>query len=111
MGASSATGKGNGASNKPGIVQLQEFSNSVILAAGYAEGSEVVASPPGFNNLVEFDVPLEGPSDRYVVMVTTLNGGYAYVSTMQENDDGNFYRFGVVVEADCNFMYLVAKVK
>lgn len=109
MGASSVTGVGIGDSNKFTTKELSILANApAIVAAGHVESTAVMSSPPSNGNTVEFPNPLQGSASNYVVMLTSQNGGIAYVNELNENDDGNFTGFSFVTEADCNLMYLVA---
>ena len=113
MGATSVDGTGPGISTRPTITKIQTLMNApAIYAAGYIEAVEddIPTSPPSTGNEIEFDPPFEGPSSRYVVMLTTLNGGYAYVYDMDEDVDGNFNSFSFISESAGTVMYMVVKV-
>jgi hypothetical protein len=112
MGASSVTGvSGAGMSGKATTNELSKLANGpAIMFSGYVESEDIVVSPPAIGNTIVFPQPLQGSSDNYVVLLTTLNGGYAYVTDMDENDDGDFIGFSFATEAECSMMYLVAKV-
>lgn len=110
MAASSVSGTGPGDSNKPNTSDLASFVNGpLIVATGYAESAEA-ASPPSSTNAVTFPVPLPGGVENYVIMLTTQNGGYVYVSDTDEDEEGNFTGFSFLTEEDCSVMYMVAKV-
>lgn len=112
MTASSVTGKGGGASGKLTTKELSALAvGPAIYAAGVAAISDLLASPPteGSTNSVTLPIPLVGGADAYVVLLTTLNGGKAYVTSMDDDGDGNFVSFDVSVEADCDVMYMVVK--
>jgi hypothetical protein len=111
MTAATTTGRGHGSSNKFTTKELAKIANGpVIMVAGYAESQGGVASPPSSSDVVVFPTPLEGGSENYVVLLTTQNGGYAYVNNLNENADGDFIGFSFLTETDCSLMYLVAKV-
>lgn len=108
--SSSATGKGPGASNKVTTKELAALANGpTIHVTGYVESEDLATSPPVTGNSVVFPQPLTGGYENYVVILTTLNGGYAYVTDMDENSAGNFTGFSFGTEAECSLMYLVAK--
>lgn len=108
MTASSATGKGLGNSNKPTSKELAKAANGpVILAAGRVNAEENM-SPPASSNIVRFPYPLPGDADDYVVILTTLNGGSAYVTDMFESN-GHFTGFAVLPESESTVMYMVCK--
>jgi hypothetical protein len=109
MAASSVTGTGPGASNKVTTKQLAVLANGpTILIAGTVEAAEVVSSPPTNGGTITFPEVLAGSSDDYVVLLTTQNGGSAYVSAMHEVS-GNFSGFTYVTEEECTAMYMVTK--
>ena len=111
MTASSVTGVGSGSSNKLTTQGLASLANGpAIIFSGYVESQDIVVSPPAIGNTIVFPQSLQGSSDNYVVLLTTLNGGYAYVTDMDENDDGDFIGFSFATEAECSMMYLVTKV-
>lgn len=111
MGASSVTGTGVGASNKLTTTELATLANGPsIYLTGYVESEDISLSPPSTGNTIVFPKALEGSADEFVVMLTTLNGGYAYVTDTDEDDDGNFSGFSFATEAECSLMYLIAKV-
>jgi hypothetical protein len=110
MTASSATGIGLGASEKLTTNQLAILANGPsIIFAGFAEADTGVSSPPSEIGSVTFPYPLTD-ANKYVVLVTTINGGYAYVAARDIDDDGTFHGFTVIAEAECTYMYLVARV-
>ena len=110
MAASSVTGTGPGASNKLTTTELASLANGpTICLTGYVESEDIATSPATIGNTIVFPQVLPGSSDDYVVLLTTLNGGYAYVTDMDENDDGDFIGFSFGTEAECSMMYLVAK--
>lgn len=110
MGASSITGVGQGASNKLTTKELSILAKApTIVVAGHAESDGGNMSPPSYGNSVTFPNPLEGGTENYVVMLTTQNGGYAYVNEMNEDSDGNFTDFSFITESDCTLMYIVSK--
>lgn len=110
MGATSTQGVGSGQANKPSINDLAYLSNAPsILIAGRVE-SGPLSSPPIETGIVTFNQPLPGSPDNYVVTLTTLNGGTAYVALMSDDSNGNFSGFICVAEAECTVMYIVTKV-
>ena len=111
MSATSVTGVGPGASNKPTTNELSALANGPsIIFTGIVASEDTVSSPPIATNTVSFPYALEGGADNYVVMLTTINGGAVYVSDRDEDDDDNFTGFSFVTEAECDVMYLVSKV-
>jgi hypothetical protein len=111
MGASSVTGSGAGSAGTVTSKDLAILANGpTIIFTGIAEGEENVSSPPNpAANTVVFPYALEGSADAYVVILTTINGGYAYI-TDRDEADGYFTGFSFACEADGSVMYLVAKV-
>lgn len=111
MAASSVTGAGSGASNKLTTLELASLANGPsIIVSGYLESEDMAVSPPASGNTILLPRPLQGSSDNYVVLLTTINGGYAYITDMDENDDGDFIGFSFLTEAECSIMYLITKV-
>lgn len=112
MPATSVTGKGKGAANKPTFDEMSTSTNGpVIIFTGIVESTEGVSSPPTEgSNTVNFPYPLEGGEDKYVVILTTINAGYVYVSDRDEDDDGKFTGFTFITETEGSVMYLVARV-
>lgn len=114
MTASSVTGRGQGASDKLTTKELAALAvGPSIYAAGVVAGTTIASSPPPDDGTtsgrVTFPTPLPGGSDQYVILLTSLNGGAAYVAVMNDDDDGNFASFIVSVETDSDVMYLVVK--
>jgi hypothetical protein len=112
MTASSTTGVGRGSSNKATVKELSALANAPsILIAGVVESEGIAASPPADpGNEVVFPTPIIGGSENFIVLLTTQNGGYAYITSMNENDDGNFSGFNFATESECTLMYLVTKI-
>ena len=107
MSATSSTGVGIGHCNKADVRQLAIFDNGPnILMSGIAT-SVGMSSPPSETGSVTFTEPFENGSDDYVVMLTSLNAGYAYVIDMEENEDGKFIGFSFISESEGEVMYLV----
>lgn len=108
MTASSVTGRGEGASNKPTTNELAILNNGPqIIFAGSVEGVMPPASPPMMGmNTVSFPYPLPGNPDNYVIQLTGLNSGYAYVSARFVNASG-FTGFEFVSQASGAVMYTV----
>lgn len=110
MSSTSSTGKGQGASDKFNTNQLNILANAPsIIFTGIIEAEEGITSPPSVSSTVTFPYALEGAASNYVVLLTTINGGYAYVTALHETS-GDFTGFSCTVEADCSLMYLVSKV-
>lgn len=108
MAATSITGKGLGLCNKATLKDLSLAANGpTIHFAGVVASDDLVTSPPTTGNTIAFPYPLSGGSENYVVMLTTLNGGYAYVTDLDENGDGDFSGFSFATEAECDLMYTV----
>jgi hypothetical protein len=111
MAATTSQGTGHGSANKETVTELSILANGpVIMFSGIVESVESLASPPADTNTIVFPYPLAGGMDKYVVLLTTINGGMAYVADRDEDSDGNFTGFTFVAEAECSVMYLVAKV-
>lgn len=108
MGATSATGRGQGASNKPTTVQLAAFANGPnCYMTGRLEtvqATDPPVSPDVPMATVVLPTPLPGTEDDYVVLVTSLNAGAAYVMSMNDDDTG-FTGFIVTSEAEGTVMY------
>ena len=117
MGATTATGTeaGPGASNKPTTTELAIQANGPkIVFTGIVDssggGESPPSSPPAATNTVSFPYSLIGGMDKYVILLTSVNGGDAYVSDRDEDEDGNFIGFSFVSEVEGLVMYLVAEV-
>lgn len=112
MAAESVTGVGQGASNKLTTKELAILANGPsIFLSGYASSVTIEeSSPPSVGNTVTFPQPLTGSHDNYVVLLTTINGGDAYVNVMTNNSDSNFISFFFITEFECDVMYIVASV-
>lgn len=108
MGASSVTGKGLGSSKKLTGKELSSLANGPkIYFSGIIAGESVPTSPPSSNmNTVVFPYALEGGAENYVVMLTSINGGYTYITDLDETD-GNFTGFSFAVEEESDVMYMV----
>lgn len=118
MGATSTEGVGSGASEKPSINDLAIWANGPqILYSGLAESedSEII-SPPSTIGSVTLPVPLPGLAEDYCVILTTLNGGAAYIIDMDDDDldgddeDDHFVGFSFYTESACTVMYIVVQV-
>lgn len=110
MSATSVTGKGLGKSAKLTTNELATLANGPsIIFTGITNVVSVISSPPSISTSVTFPYPLPGGADKYVVLLTTINGGNAYIATRTESN-GNFTGFIAVADTDCTVMYLVAKV-
>lgn len=113
MAATTSQGTGHGASNKETTQELSILANGPqIIFAGRVEGITPNTSPASETgvNTITFPYVLAGGSDKYVVLLTTVNGGNVYVSDVDEDGDGNFSGFSFIAEAECTVMYLVTKV-
>lgn len=109
MAASSVTGKGLGSSKKITTKDLASLNNApAIYIAGVVESEEVLVSPPTSGNEVVFPSPLAGGSENYVVILTTISGGSAYVTDLNEVN-GNFSGFEFITGTECTVMYIVVK--
>ena len=112
--ATSVTGvSGAGTSGKYTTTELAILANGPsIFFTGIIEvdgsSSSPPSSPPSSTNTLVFPYALVGGAEHYVVLLTTLNGGAAYVTDTDEDSDGNFIGFSLIAEADCSVMYLVA---
>lgn len=121
MSASSTTGTGLGFSPVLTNKELTNIRNQnpQIIFCGYASatgGAESV-SPPAEISDVYFPYSLDGDSTHYVVMLTTVGGGVAYVGEMHEEADGDsptgvgsFSGFSVLTTAECDVMYMIVKI-
>lgn len=112
MTASTISGRGIGACGKATLRDLAELANGPsILISGIVASVDVDASsPPSSFATVVFPKPFPGGADKYVVFVTTLNGGMSYVTAKDEDDSGNFTGFTAYSDSECDLMYMVAKV-
>ena len=115
MAASSVTGAGEGSSRKITTTELATLVNAPsIIFTGIIDAGDVVASPPSSppatNDTVTFPYILTGGADSYVIMLTSINAGYVYVSDRDEDEEGNFSGFSFVAETEGLIQYLVAKV-
>lgn len=110
MTAASTTGTGLGVSGKPNSGQLATLSQgpSIVVAGTIASVESDITSPPTPTADVVFPEPLIGTSDDYVILLTTVNAGSAYVAVVVEDDDaGTVTGFGLVSEFEGDVMYLV----
>lgn len=123
MGASSVTGvSGHGDSGKATLNDLSRWANGpTILMAGIATAGPLeVSSPPtegveGTGTVV-FPTPFPGLGEEHCVILTTLNGGVAYVIDMDDQDldgddeDDHFTGFTFLTQYECDVMFIVTKV-
>lgn len=111
MGASSVTGTGTGASEKVTTTELAILANAPsIIFTGIVESSNSDnSSPPTNSATVVFPYVLPYASSNYVVILTSLNGGYSYVSSKDETG-GKFSGFSCITQSEGSAMYLVAAV-
>lgn len=114
MGATSVTGtSGVGESKKLTTKELSIMANAPsIIFTGTIETVDAVGSTsPPLGNIanVIFPYPLEGDHSKYVVLLTTISGGFGQVTDFEDTDNG-FEGFTIYTEAECTTMYLVAKI-
>lgn len=111
MAATTSQGTGAGAADKPSINELATLVNvgPNIIFAGSVESGAALSSPPAQLGVVVFPYTLAGDSSEYVILLTTINGGYAYVAAVNESEDG-FRGFTCLAESECTVMYMVASV-
>lgn len=111
MAGSSVTGTGLGASGKVTTTELAALAiGPAIYAAGSVEAVESgPSSPPAPVNTVVLPYPLPGPADNYVIMLTTEQAGYAYVTDIVDDSDGNLTGFSLIAESEGTVMYLIAR--
>lgn len=117
MAAQTTEGTGNGSVENVTTHNLSKVNNGPsILIAGVVSAAELLSSPPAIGNTVTFQVPLPGLGEEHCVILTTLNGGYAYVTDMddqdldEDNEDDHFTGFSFYTESECDVMYIVTKV-
>jgi len=111
MAATTSQGTGHGSANKETTTELAILANGpVIMVAGVVESTSQNTSPASDGNTVVFPYPLTGGMDKYSVILTTVNGGLAYISDRDEDGDGKFTGFSFITETDCTVMYIVVKV-
>lgn len=113
MGATTTTGTGKGNSRKLTVKELSMLANGpTILVAGRSEseGGGAISSPPIPSSRVIFPNPLPGSPDNYVVIMTSINAGNAYVADMTEDINGDFSGFYYVSDTEGTVMYIVTKV-
>lgn len=111
MGAQSVTGAGSGDSRKLTTTELAILANAPsILVSGVIRSVEGVPSSPPSSPSAMVVFPTPFPGMDYNVFLTTKNGGAAYVTLMDEDDDGNFSGFSVAAETECDVMYMVTKI-
>lgn len=111
MGATSVTGKGAGAVDSYSTQQLhtQELNqlNIIYSGRGSNDGSPPL-SPSGYAGTVVFSSPLFGSGDKYNIIITSINGGFSYVSGFTESGD-NLLGFTFITEYESDIMYIVCK--
>lgn len=109
MSATSITGKGLGLCGKATLKDLSLAANGpIIYFSGLVTAGNLATSPSSIGNNINFVYPLSGGSHNYVVILTTVNGGYAYINELNEDDNGDFSGFSFITEAECDLMYIVA---
>jgi hypothetical protein len=111
MTATSVTGKGAGASDKPTLADLAiAASGPVILIADVSSATTFgFSSPPSSGNTVRFPSPLPGGANKYVVSLTSHVAGLVYLYEFIENGAGDFIGFSYIAEAEGEVHYLVVK--
>lgn len=117
MTASSATGRGNGDSNKPTLTDLARWANGpIIMAAGRVvvaplDEEEPPTSPPssGYTD-VNLPYPLPGVADDYSIFLTPSDGAsQAWIVNIVDNDDLNMTGFTIAADTDGDVMYMVVR--
>ena len=81
-----------------------------IIFTGYAEAEAIYTSPPSNSSVVSFPYALTGGVDSYVILLTTINAGYAYVVERLTDRNGNFSGFSCITQYEGTVMYLVSKI-
>lgn len=116
MGTTSVSGKGNGNSKKLSLkdLSLMLSNGPYVIFAGTSTPTQGGSSPPSSPPMavigeVIFPYVLEGGSSNYSVLLTTKNSGYAYTTSLNEDDDGNFTGFDYRVSSGGDVMYMVVK--
>lgn len=110
MSATSATGTGPGAANKPTSKELATFTNGPItVATGLVTLSISSLSPGGHGQTVNLPNPLPGGADRYIVLLTPMSDETPWVVGMTDDSDGNFSEFTIVCSHEIDVMYAVLK--
>ena len=107
MSATASSGvSGHGMANKNNLNVKAE--GLVILLAGRLTTSEVNSSPPSSVGQVIFPKPLKGLADNYVVVLTSVSGGFAEISSFTE-ENGNFTGFHCLTHVDSDVCYIVTR--
>lgn len=111
MTSQSATGTGLGASGKLTTKELAILTNGLnILEAGRIELSEdFLINPPSPTAIVTLMNELTGSYTNYSVLLTGLNTGAIYITSLTDNDAGNFSEFRVIGESEGTCMYVIVK--
>jgi len=111
MGATSLTGVGGGSSLKVTTDALAVWATGpqIILAGTTTADTIPASSPSAIGGTVNFPEPLVNAHTQYGVWLTTLNGGSAYVSDM-DDEDGHFSEFSFITEAEGTVFYLVVNL-
>lgn len=109
----SVTGAGHGAANKPRASEIAAaFTGPAVYFVGAVDSQTSIppSSPPTGNNHVVLPEPLPGPTDNYAIFVTTSDGGgYAYVTDVQDDDNGNLISFDFITQAPGTAWFMVVK--
>lgn len=110
MGATSVTGKGNGSVPVISTQQLheQELNQINIVYSGRATSGGSVLSPAGYAGQAVFSTALSGGQSNYNVIITSISGGFSYISDFTEVD-GNLTGFNFITEYASEIMYIVCK--
>lgn len=111
MAAQSVTGTGTGASNKFTTKELSALANgpSILISSCQYVYEAGITDPPSILNTVTLNPPLPGNSDNYIVVVSGVNTGPAYVAAMLDNEDGDFHQFIIMLQTEGICMYSIIK--
>lgn len=119
MSISSVTGvSGRGATQQATMNDLSRWANGpqIILSGSVETVESGPLSPPAPNATVTLPIPQPGLGEDYVVILTPINGEYAYVYDMDDDDlddddeDDHFVGFSIISDVECRVMYIVTKV-
>jgi hypothetical protein len=110
MGAYAVEGTGPGEANKPTYNQLCNFAflPSILFTGIVTTSGATPTSPPLSTGTAIFPKPLSGSPDNYMVFLTGKNTGWAQISSLTENENGDFSGFLVnsLYDGDVNFMVI-----
>lgn len=108
MSGTSVTGKGLGSSDKLTTKELSALENGPkIYFTGTASILGGNTSPPSSGTDVTLPYPLPGSYDNYVIILTPISTGYAYIVDRDVNSDGNFYKFTALAQTTGTVQYMV----